>query len=69
MRMFLTSISQNRPLGRFSLFVLTSVTCLSVFMSVHVLEIFCSLQKSTLCIVGELAEGGSVAVAVGVSDR
>ena len=30
--------------------------------------VFWSLQRSLLCIVGELAEGGSVAVAVGVSD-
>ena len=31
---------------------------------------FCwSLQTSLLCIIGELAEAGSVAVAVGVSER
>ena len=28
-----------------------------------------SLQISLLCIMGELAEGGSVGLAVGVSDR
>ena len=31
--------------------------------------VFGSLQTSLLCRVGELAGGGSVAVAVGVSDR
>ena len=31
--------------------------------------VFGSLQTSLLCIVGELAGGGSVTVAVGVSDR
>ena len=31
--------------------------------------VFWSLQTNLLCIVGELAGGGSVAVAVGVSDR
>ena len=31
--------------------------------------VFWSTQTSPLCIVGELAEGGSVAVAVGVGER
>ena len=31
--------------------------------------VFGSLQTSPMCIVGELAGGGSVAVTVGVSDR
>ena len=32
-------------------------------------QIFGSLQTSLLCIMGKLAGGGSMAVALGVSDR
>ena len=33
------------------------------------IQVFGSLLTSLLCIVGELSGGGSVAVAVGISDR
>ena len=39
------------------------------FMRFDIFSGFKSLRSSLLCIVGELAGGGSVAVAVGVSDR
>ena len=32
-------------------------------------QVFGSLQSSLLCIMGELAGGGSVAKAVGITDR
>ena len=51
---------------------------LDIFVVVAVLTIFCAynflgdfltLQISLLCIMGEVPEGGSVAVAVAVIDR
>ena len=35
----------------------------------HFIDFFCPYSNDLLCIVGELSGGGSVAVAVGVSDR
>ena len=40
-----------------------------IFWVLKCFLIFGSLQTTLLCIMGELAGGGSVAVAVGVSDR
>ena len=42
---------------------------LMIQFSFYIFCVFGSLQTSLLCIVGELAGGGSVAVADGVSDR
>ena len=39
-----------------------------IFCVLKLFWVFRSLQISLLCIMGELAGGGSVAVAVGVSD-
>ena len=39
------------------------------FLRYEMFSIFASLQISILCIMGELAGGGSVTVAVAVSDR
>ena len=39
------------------------------FFVLKIVRVFGSLRTSLLYIMGELAEGGSVAIAVGVSDR
>ena len=54
---------------RFSIFSLRNVDFFLLSCQCHSLLIHqVQDQKQQLCIVGELAEGGSVAVAVGVSD-
>ena len=40
-----------------------------IFGVLKLFRVLVSLRTSLLCIMGELAGGGSVAVAVGVSDR
>ena len=40
-----------------------------IFLRFEAFSVIGSLRTSLLCIMGELAGGGSVAVAVGVSDR
>ena len=52
------------PLNILRAFVVSMIFCeLKLFRD------FGSLQNSLLCIMGELAGGGSLAMAVGVSDR
>ena len=52
------------PSHHFSFLYVSMIFCVSIFFWV-----FGPLETSLLCIMGELAEGGSVAVAVGVSER